>query len=137
MLVVNSAVKLRILRNFIQGPLLDKGLVLKLYSNDFTPTNAMVLGDITETTGGGYVAKGLTAGNWVIEVAESLTGYKYVLAKTTTYQNFIFSSPGAVVYGWYLIDSFNNLMAAERLPNVPFNSESNAFVRFTPNITLF
>lgn len=138
MLVVNNRTKLRMLTNFIRGPLNNRTLRLKLYSNNFTPVTTSMVGDLTETTGGGYTDKILGASDWEFMMAQSLTGYKYALGKTAFQQVFNFSSTGATVYGWYVTDAGSgDLLFAERFANVPFISQENSFVRFTPNITLF
>lgn len=41
-------------------------LTLRLFKNDFTPTETSVVGDLTEATFTGYAAISLASGDWTI-----------------------------------------------------------------------
>ena len=87
-------------------------LKLKLYSNNFTPTNLSVLTDFTEVTGGGYTDKSLPSTAW------TLTGN----AINTTAQIFNFTSGIGNVYGYYLVGATSGkLIAAEKFTSGPYN----------------
>lgn len=106
-------------------------LVLILFSNNVTPTNATVLGDLTEMSGGGYSSVTLTGASWTVTPGSpSLASYAE--------QVFAFSSvPGTpTVYG-YAIKSGTTLIAVERLPSAPFTvASAGDEVKITPQITL-
>ncbi len=87
-------------------------LKLKLYSNNFTPTNLSVLTDFTEVTGGGYAEKSLSSSDW------TLTGN----AISSVAKTFTFTSSIGNVYGYYLVGSVSGkLMAAEKFTSGPYN----------------
>lgn len=87
-------------------------LIMKLYSNNYTPTTLSVLTDFTEVTGGGYTQKSLSASAW------TMTGN----AISTTPQLFTFTSNIGSIYGYYLVGATSGkLIASERFTSGPFN----------------
>ena len=94
---------------------------LKLYSNDVDPTATTTLSQFQEVSGGGYVERSLTGGNWNVTNG---------VATLKTPQEWEFNAdPGDVgmsitVYGYYLVGtgSLQQLViAAEKFDNGPYN----------------
>ena len=93
---------------------------LKLYSNDVDPTTTTSINQFQEVSGGGYVERSLTGGNW--NVANGVATLK-------TPQEWEFNTdPGdagmaITVYGYYLVGtgSLQQLViAAEKFDNGPY-----------------
>lgn len=53
------------LKNFLNVQAAED-IVIKLYSNNKTPSATDVVGDYTEVSGGGYASIALTAGSWSV-----------------------------------------------------------------------
>lgn len=107
-------------------------LTLKLFTNDFTPDDTTITSAFTEAAGGGYTAKELIAGNWTVTISGGIP--------KGAYPQQIFSFTGALttnttVYGWYIIDADNALLASSRF-DVPFAPTSSAIILTTPEIRL-
>jgi len=105
---------------------------LFLYSNNATLSNATVLGDLTEVSGGGYAAATLTGATWGVT-----PGSPSVLLYGAE-QVFTFTSvPGtATVYG-YGVKVGTTLLWAEALPSAPFTvAAAGDAVKVTPRFTL-
>jgi len=107
-------------------------LTLKLYSNNKTPAEGDTAADYTEISGGGYAAKALASGSWVI------TGGDPSVASYAA-QDFNFTgvtNAPAVIYGYFVVDSNNLLRGSERFPAgvIPFTPSNGALIRITPKI---
>lgn len=106
-------------------------LKLKLFSNNYTPGETSVVGSFTEVTGGGYVAKTLSVGNWTITSGDP---------STAAYPAQTFSFTGAIggsgnVYGYYITNVAGTVLyAAGNLPGTvsPFTPSNGGYVRITP-----
>ena len=87
-------------------------LVLRLFKNNLTPTNASVLSDFTEADFTGYAAITLTGGSWTTTPgAPSIATY--------VAQTFTCSAAGAAqtIYGYYITrTSSGRVWVAERFP---------------------
>ena len=105
-------------------------LSLRLYSNDYTPVEGSTLAAFTQVAGGGYAAKTLTAGSWVVTAGDPSYGLY-------AQQTFSFTGPTtapSTIYGYYIVDTSNVVRWAERFPgaNVPFTPIAGSSIRITP-----
>lgn len=89
----------------------SKDLTLKLYCNDKTPVDTDAATDYTEAAGGGYTAKTLTNGSWVLSTVIGIVQAAYAQ------QVFTFTgelTTNLTVYGYYIVDDDGVLQWAER-----------------------
>jgi hypothetical protein len=108
-----------------------ENLVLKLFSNDVTPSDSDTAGTYTEATFSGYSAATLTGASW-----GSASG------GTITYgsqQTFTRDSTGATenIYGYYVIQTTSTtLLYSERDASAPFAVTNNGdAIKITPTIS--
>jgi hypothetical protein len=91
-----------------------KDLTLKLFVNDVTPsvTGADAAAAFTEANGGGYAAITLTNGlGWTVSTVGGIVQGAYA-QQTWTFTGALTTNP--TIYGWFLVDADNNLVAAQR-----------------------
>lgn len=94
-------------------------LILKLYSNDYTPTVDSDNTFFTEvTTGNGYAPKILTGATW--SIADGVATYPQ--------QTWTFTGSVGNVYGYYVTTSSGTVVFAEKFVSGPFNIASNGDV---------
>ena len=87
-------------------------LVLKLYTNDYTPVETSTGTDFTEVSGHGYTAKTLTASDWTVASGAPAIA-------TATLQTFSFTS-GVSIYGCYVVGATSGVVYwAERFTITP------------------
>ena len=95
--------------------------VLRLYKNDYTPTLAVVIGNVVECDYSGY-AEVNTAGDW--EAVQKDQDGKW----SSMSANYIFSHSGGgvdnTVYGWYLV-SGTSLLLIQRF-DTPIQMENGS-----------
>lgn len=108
-------------------------LLLKLYSNNITPSKGDTAATYTEVIGGGYAAKTLLSANWTYTAGSPTTGI-YNAA-----QDFQFTGPTnapSVIYGYFIVDLSNNLMGSERFPSgvIPFPPIVGSLIRVLPKM---
>ena len=116
----------RILENYVRN-----SLSLRLYSNDTTPDETFTLAAFTECSGGGYAAKTLMPGSWVLTTGDpSMVEYAE--------QEFEFSgataAPGTV-YGWYYVDlNTGEYIGGERFSSSisPLTPVAGSKIKITP-----
>lgn len=104
-------------------------LIMKLYSNDVTPSSQDILSAYTEVSvANGYTSISLTGSNWT--VSDGAASYPQ--------QTWTFTGSAGTVYGYYLVSATNNqLYFAERFPNAPYTISNNGdIIRVTLNLTL-
>ena len=108
-----------------------QNLILKLYSNNITPSDTDTAGTYTEATFAGYTAATLTGASW-----GSASG------GTITYgsqQTFTRSSTGTVenIYGYFVVQaSSGTLVYSERDASAPFPvTNSGDAIKITPTIS--
>lgn len=77
----------------------NKNLMLRLYTNNYTPVDTSTLGNFTEMSGAGYSAISLTNGSWTITVGNDPSDAVYAE------QTFTFTGAGSTIYGYYLEDN--------------------------------
>ena len=107
-------------------------LTLRLFSNNYTPINSTVAGDVAQVSGGGYAGIALTAASWTTTPG-SPTSSAY------PEQTFTFTgatdSPGTI-YGYYVTNAAGTLIWAERLAAVFTPASNGDTVKVTPALTL-
>jgi hypothetical protein len=87
--------------------------VLRLYSNNLTPSSTTVLGDITQVTATGYSAITLTAATWTVATTLGVT--------TASYPEQTFNiTAAATVFGYYITNVGGDLLWIERFTAAPF-----------------
>jgi hypothetical protein len=128
--VFTNAAELVALKNFLNA-LTPESLVLKLYSNDVTPTSADVASDYTEVSGNGYSATTLTPSSFTFTSGDP---------GSAAYPQVTFSFTGAAgnIYGYFVVGATSgDLMFANRFSNAPINIANNGDeIRITLTITL-
>ena len=111
-----------------------ENLVIRLYSNNFTPIETSVVGNFTEVTGGGYAQMSLIAGSWTI-----ITGNPSQAEHTEITWTFTGATgDGGNVFGYYVVRAVGGeLMWAERFSNGPFVITVNGDeIKVVPRLTL-
>ena len=103
-------------------------LVLKLYSNDYTPDEDSVSTDFIEvTSSNGYSSKTLTGSSWTVN------------GKSVSYpvQTWTFTGSVGNVYGYYVATSTGNVVLfSERFTGAPYNIGNNGdSISVTLNLT--
>jgi hypothetical protein len=109
----------------------SKDLTLKLFTNNFTPGTTTVVGDFTEAAGGGYSAITLSNGSWTVSSISVPRSATYA-QQTFTFTGALTSS--ATVYGYYIVDDDNVLIAAEKVGTITPANSGDTYV-CTPVIT--
>src|SRR5687767_14186556 len=89
-----------LLLQYIVGMVNADNPVLHLYSNDVTPSDSTVIGDLTEVARPGYAAKTLLSANWTTTQASGVTTAVF------SEQTFSFSTD-ATAYGYFVTDESN------------------------------
>jgi hypothetical protein len=117
----------------IVGKAAAENLVLRLYTNDITPSETDTTATYTEATFTGYAAITLTASSWTVtEGAPGNAAYPQ--------QTFTSSADQAPqsVYGYYFTRVTSGRLAwAERFPSGPYVIANNGDnVKVTPKFTL-
>lgn len=105
--------------------------VLHLYSNDITPSDSTVIGDLTQvSTATGYAAKTLLSSNWTTTQSSGVTTAVY------SEQTFTFTT-NATAYGYYFTDTSNNLLWLERFSGAPFEiPDGGGVISITSKLSL-
>lgn len=108
-----------------------QNLVLRLYSNNITPSDTDIAGTYTECTFPGYAAITLTGANWNAAAGGSIS--------YNAQQTFTRSSTGTAenVYGYYVTQTTSGLLVySERDGSAPFSiANTGDNVKLTPTIT--
>lgn len=129
LIVANSA------ELFILGYILNKqvpeDIDIRLYVNDYIPTEADTVANFIEAVGGGYAKIELSPAQWAIS-----PGNPSVAQHPQVSWTFTGGSVGQV-YGYYVTRrTSNDLVWAERFTNGPYNIQSaNDQIRVTPRLT--
>lgn len=134
-LIVPDAAELICLKNILNHTA-PQDFYLKLFSNNLTPTSATVVGDITETTGGGYAHKSLTGTSWTVGTNASNEAEATYAAQTFTFTGTVGGT--GIVYGYYYVQQSSGLLIAiERFASAFTPTNSGDAVTFTPTLQLF
>jgi hypothetical protein len=126
-LVVPNTVEVAILEFFLK----TTNSILRLYSNDVTPSETSSSASFTEVSGGGYVAKTLVAANWAVVSGDPSFG-------VYNQQEFVFTGVtggSGEIYGYYVIDGVSGLLKwAERFPGsiTPFTPVEGTKILINP-----
>ena len=105
--------------------------VLHLFSNDVTPSDSTVIGDLTEVGGGtGYAAITLVSPSWTTTQSAGVTTAVY------SEQTFAFTTD-ATSYGYYVTNETGQLMWLERFSGAPFDiPDGGGTISITSKLTL-
>lgn len=109
-----------------------ENLVLRLFTNNITPTAATVAADLTEASGNGYSGISITPGNWSIAEGDPTVA---------SYPDTTFTFTGALgnVYGYYITGATSGrLKWVERFSDavVPFSIQNNGDqIRISPRMS--
>lgn len=113
-----------------------QNLVLKLFTNNYTPVAGSTEADFTEASGGGYASKSLTGSSWTVTTNGSGEAEATYASQTFTFTGAL--SGSATVYGWFLVQtSSGSLMAAERFSSTYTPAVANDAIAFVPTLQLF
>lgn len=101
---------------------------LKLFTNDYSPVEGTVAGDLTEATGAGYAEIALTRASFTVS------------GDTASYaqQTFTFTGAEPTIYGYYIVEtSSGKLILSERFSDAPYAIPTGGgTVKITVNVTL-
>lgn len=120
-----------LLLQYIVGLVNAGNPVLHLYSNNVTPNDSTVIGDLTELSGAtGYAPITLVSSNWTTTQVAGVTTAVF------SEQTFEFSTD-ATSYGYYVTTTGNQLLWLERFSASPFEIPSGGgTVSITPKLAL-
>jgi hypothetical protein len=106
-------------------------VILRLFSNNYTPVEGATVASFTQASAAGYAAKTLTGASWTVATNAGVTTASFAE------QTFTFTA-AQVVYGYYVTNSANTIaLWGERFDGAPFNIPSGGgSVKVTPRITL-
>ena len=116
---------------YIVGMVNADNPVLHLFSNDVTPSDSTVVGDLTEVSGStGYAAITLVSNNWTTTQSGGVTTAVY------SEQTFVFTTD-ATSYGYYVTNETGQLLWLERFSGAPFLlPDGGGTVSITSKLTL-
>ena len=120
-----------LLLQYIMGMVSATNKVMHLFSNNVTPSDTTVIGDLTEVAGStGYVPITLATTGWTTTQSSGVTTAVFSL------QTFTFSTD-ATSYGYYVTDTVNRLLWLERFTNAPFEiPDGGGTISITARLTL-
>lgn len=105
--------------NVALGKSTAENLTLKLFSNNYTPTETDTAASYTEVTGNGYAAQTVTAANWTVASGNPSTA-------TAAAKTFSFTGAAGNVYGYYLVGATSaKVYWAERFTTGPIVIQNN------------
>jgi len=110
---------------------LPQNLVIRLYSNNITPSDTDVTATYTEATFAGYTSQTLTGANWNAASSGSITyGSQLTFTRTST-------GATETIYGYFVIQAASGILVySERDASAPFSITNNTDqLRITPVIT--
>jgi len=117
--------------SLILGKIAQESMLMKLYSNDYTPAYGTVIGDLTELSATGYSAKTLTPANWTV-TASSPSGPATALAPQQVWG----ITAAATAYGYYLVGATSGKRYwLERFTDGPYILDAaGGQIKVTPQI---
>ena len=116
---------------YIVGMVSPDNPVLHLFSNDVTPSDSTVIGDLTEVnTSTGYEAITLNSTGWTTTQVAGVT--------TAVYSEETFNFTTDVVsYGYYVTNESDQLLWLERFSGAPFSiPDGGGEISITAKLTL-
>lgn len=128
--VFTDAAEITALKNFLNVSA-PETLVLKLFSNNVTPSKLDEAADYTEVTGNGYTSVTLTPASFVFTPGDPGSA---AFPQVT----FAFSGAAGNVHGYFVVGATSGTLAfANRFSNAPINIANNGDeIRITLTITL-
>lgn len=111
-LVIPNVGEVVLLSNML-NKVAPQNTVLHLYSNNLTPDENTVIGDITEVTSTGYSAITLTSSSWTVATGGGVATASYA---QQTYN----ITTSATVFGYYITNTSGDLLWLERFSAAPF-----------------
>ena len=120
-----------LLLQYIVGMVNADNPVIHLFSNNVTPSDSTVVGDLTEVAGAtGYNAITLLSANWTTTQTGGVTTAIY------SEQTFAFTT-NATSYGYYITSETGQLLWLERFSGAPFEiPDGGGTVSVTAKLTL-
>ena len=106
-------------------------LVVRLYSNNITPSDTDVTATYTEATFPGYSSQTLAGANWGAASSGSITyGSQLTYTRTST-------GAGETIYGYFVTQAASGILVySERDASAPVTMANNTdAIRFTPVIS--
>lgn len=123
-LVVPNLGEVRLLK-YIVNNISPTNLVLHLYTNDvdLSTEEFKAGGDggtssFTEVTAAGYTAVTLTGSSWTVSTSSGITSAVYNSSITFSF------TTGVDVYGYYVTNTSDQILWAEKFPGAPFTLPS-------------
>lgn len=108
--------------------------VLRLYSNNLTPSKSTTLTNLTEVSAAGYSAVTLLGANWTVSTSTAGTN-----SAVYSEQSFVFTA-AVTAYGYYVTTTESptpSLLWVERFSTAPFTLPAGGGeIAITPRITL-
>lgn len=126
-IIVPTSIEVAVLEYLLE----TADLVLRLFSNNYEPSEDAIVASFTEVSGGGYAPITLDKDNWIIDTGVATIAHQ--TAQTFTFTGTIGGS--GVVYGYYVTDTTGTVLYwAESLPGSisPFTPNNGAYIRITP-----
>lgn len=108
-------------------------LTLKLFVNNVIPSDSDTAATYTEAIGGGYAAKTLVAGSFIVSTVAGIVQAAYAQ------QQFMFTgalTTNAAIYGAYIVDADGVLIFAEAAPIAYTPAVNGDMYAVTPTIKL-
>jgi len=120
-----------LLLQYIVGMVNADNPVIHLFSNDVTPSDSTVVGDLTEVAGStGYASITLLSANWTTTQSGGVTTAVY------SEQTFTFTT-NATSYGYYVTNETGQLLWLERFSGAPFDiPDGGGTISITAKLTL-
>lgn len=116
-----------------KGTYAPEDLVLKLFTNNYTPVDGTTEGSLTEATFTGYSAVTLTGASWTLTPDAPSTAVYSVQTFTSTADQAL-----QYHYGYYLVQSVSGkYVAGERFTDGPYAIVRNTdYIEVTPTIQM-
>jgi len=120
-LVVSDIGEVKML-NIILGKVVSESLIYRLYTNDYTPTEASTFGSFTEASTYGYAPITVVPSDWTVTTGTPDGDPAY---GTTEELMFSFSGAAGNMYGYFVTGATSgDLYWAERFGNGPINIQN-------------
>jgi len=129
-LVVPDSGEVEMLKRILNVTIADPDVVLRLYTNDYTPIETSVVGSFTDATGAGYAPVTMTPATWTISGDPTEAIYSEI--------ELAFTAAEPTIYGYFLTNTADNtLLWAERFVDGPYVIPAGGgSVFITPKIQL-
>lgn len=134
---------LRALKN--EFPVAGPNIKVRCFCNDYTPTGDDYIGDLVQATGGGYAEQTISSSTWAASVSSPFISLTCPTVEFT-FTGIITDPDGAGagstnIYGIYLIDLDNNLVAVGRLssyftPDIGYRLQVDPTIQFSSTLGL-